>query len=137
MMASQTGKTEVLNNICGYYLQHQPCPILVLQPTLEMARSWSQDRLTPLIKSTPAIHGLIRSDKQKDADNTITQKNFRNGARLSIAGSNSPASLASRPIRCLLMDETDRYLLSTSEVEPVALATRRTANYFNRKVALF
>ena len=137
MMASQCGKTEILNNICGYFIVHDPAPMLVLQPTLEMARSWSQDRLAPLIASTPAIRDQIGDPKSKAPDNTITQKVFRNGARLSIAGSNSPAGLASRPIRILLLDEIDRMPLSSgAEGSPIALSSRRTANFFNRKIFL-
>ena len=137
MMASQCGKTEIINNICGFFIVHDPSPMLVLQPTLEMARAWSQDRLAPLIQNTPAIREQIGNPKAKDGDNTITQKIFGNGARLSIAGSNSPAGLASRPIRIVLMDEIDRMPMSAgAEGDPVTLATRRTANFFNRKICL-
>ena len=138
MTSSQIGKTEILNNICGYYVNHDPCPTLVLQPTLEMARSWSVDRLAPMIANTPAFRKLIGDPKMKDGDNTILFKTFKNGARINIAGSNSPVSLASRAIRLLLMDEIDRYPESAgTEGDPVFLATRRTQNFFNRKIAMF
>ena len=136
--SSQIGKTEIMNNICGFFLVHDPCPILVLLPTLELARAWSVDRLGPMIQSTPAIRDQIGDPKMKDGDNTILQKQFRNGSRLSIAGSNSPASLSSRPIRVVLMDEVDRMAMSSgSEGDPILLASRRTQNFFNRKVAMF
>jgi phage terminase large subunit GpA-like protein len=136
--SSQIGKTEIMNNICGFFLVHDPCPILVLLPTLELARAWSVDRLAPMISTTPAIREQIGDPRMKDGDNTILQKQFRNGSRLSIAGSNSPASLSSRPIRVVLMDEIDRMALSSgSEGDPILLASRRTQNFFNRKVAMF
>ena len=103
----------------------------MLQPTLEMARDWSTSRLAPMISSTPALKELIGDPKSKDGDNTILLKTFRNGARLAIAGSNSPASLASRPIRVLLMDEIDRMPISAgSEGDPVAISVRRTQKLF-------
>jgi len=41
---SQLGKTECfINNVVGYYIDQDPAPILVLQPTLEMAEAWSKD----------------------------------------------------------------------------------------------
>ena len=136
--SSQIGKTEIMNNICGFFLVHDPCPILVLLPTLELARAWSVDRLAPMISTTPAIREQIGDPRMKDGDNTILQKQFRNGSRLSIAGSNSPASLSSRPIRVVLMDEIDRMALSSgSEGDPILLASRRTQNFFNRKIAMF
>jgi phage terminase large subunit GpA-like protein len=137
MMGSQLGKTECMNSILGFFITHDPCPVLVLQPTLEMARAWSQDRLAPMIQTTPALAEQISDPKAKDGDNTITQKLFKNGARLSIAGSNSPANLASRPIRVVLMDEVDRMPPSAgTEGSPIQLAIRRTANFFNRKIFL-
>ena len=56
---------------------------------------------------------------------------------MTLAGSNSPASLASRPIRVVLADEIDRYPHSAgTEGDPVALAKKRSATFFNRKVIL-
>jgi phage terminase large subunit GpA-like protein len=138
MTSAQVGKTEIMNNICGFFLVHDPCPILILLPTLELARAWSVDRLAPMISTTPAIRDQIGESRMKDGDNTILQKQFKNGSRLSIAGSNSPASLSSRPIRIVLMDEVDRMALSSgSEGDPILLASRRTQNFFNRKIAMF
>lgn len=136
MMGSQLGKTECMNNLLGYFTIHDPSTILVLQPTLDIARAWSQDRLAPMIQSTPAMREQISPPKAKDGDNTLTQKVFKNGARLTITGSNSPASLASRPIRILLADETDRMPRATSEGNPIQLAARRTQNYPGRKIFL-
>ena len=139
MTSAQVGKTEILNNIVGYFVEHDPNgPLMIIQPSLEMARAWSTDRLAPLIDSTPQLKDLISDPKAKEGDNSILQKIFYNGARITISGSNSPASLASRPIRIMLMDEVDRFPPSAgAEGDVVALASRRTQNYFNRKIALF
>ena len=48
MSASQIGKTEILNNIIGYFVDYDPAPMMVMQPTLEMAQTWSKDRLAPI-----------------------------------------------------------------------------------------
>ena len=54
-----------------------------------------------------------------------------------MAGANSPASLASRPIRILLCDEVDRYPASAgTEGDPVSLGRKRTATFWNRKIIL-
>ena len=39
MAGAQLGKTEVILNIVGYHIDNDPSPILVLQPTLEMAQA--------------------------------------------------------------------------------------------------
>ena len=51
-----------------------------------------------------------------------------------MGGANSPAGLASRPIRILLCDEVDRYPDSAgTEGDPVQLAEKRTITFWNRK----
>ena len=55
MTSSQVGKTEVLNNVVGFHMAQDPAPILVVQPTLEMAETWSKDRLAPMLRDTPAL----------------------------------------------------------------------------------
>src|SRR5437868_8912509 len=47
MVAAQTVKTEVINNVAGYHVHLDPCPMLILQPTLQMAEAYSKDRLAP------------------------------------------------------------------------------------------
>ena len=49
MLASQVGKSEILLNVVGYFIAHHPAPLMIVQPTLEMAEAFSKDRLA-LIK---------------------------------------------------------------------------------------
>jgi len=131
MWASQTGKTELVNNLVGFFIDHEPSPILVLQPTLEMAKNWSETRLAPMIRDCPTLAGKVADSKARDSGNTKLQKIFLGGS-ISICGANSPASLASRPIRILLCDEVDRMPESAgTEGDPIALATRRTDTFHN------
>lgn len=57
---------------------------------------------------------------------------------LSLVGSNSPANLASKPIRFLFFDETDKYPgASKKEADPISLARERTKTFaHNRKIFL-
>lgn len=136
MSSAQIGKTEILNNIIGYYIDQDPAPILILQPTIEMAEAWSKDRLTPMIRDTEALTPKFGDPKRKDSDNRILHKMFP-GGHITMAGGNSPASLASRPIRILCCDEVDRYPASAgSEGDPVNLAKKRTTTFWNRKTIL-
>lgn len=137
MAGAQLGKTEALLNIIGYFVHNEPAPILCVQPTLDMAQSFSKDRVTAgLLKSTPALKDLVKDARARDSGNTTLHKTFPGGA-LTMAGSNSPSSLASRPIRVLLLDEVDRYPSSAgSEGDPVQLSKKRTATFWNRKVIM-
>ena len=136
MSSAQVGKTEFLNNVLGYHVHQDPSPILLLQPTLEMAETYSKDRLAPMIRDTPALNELIKDPRARDSGNTLLKKNFPGGF-LAMAGSNSPSSLASRPCRIVLCDEVDRYPASAgTEGDPVNLARKRTATFLNRKICL-
>ena len=133
MSSAQVGKTELILNTIGYYVDYDPAPILVVQPTLDMAQAFSKDRLAPMIRDTPALTDKVKDSKSRDSGNTILHKKFP-GGHITMAGANSPASLASRPIRIVLMDETDRYPASAGgEGNPIKLAEKRTNTFWNRK----
>lgn len=134
MTAAQIGKTEIILNTVGYYVDKEPSPILILNPTIEMAETFSKDRLAPMIRDTPCLSSRIADPKSRNSGNTLTHKSFI-GGHITMAGANSPASLASRPIRILLCDEVDRYPDSAgSEGDPLSLAMKRTQNFWNRKI---
>lgn len=136
MSSAQIGKTEIINNVIGYHIQLDPAPILLLQPTLEMAEAWSKDRFAPMLRDTGTLHGLVKDPRARDSGNTLLHKRFP-GGHITMAGANSPASLASRPIRMVLCDEVDRYPISAgSEGDPVNLAKKRSATFWNRKLLL-
>ncbi len=137
MCAAQLGKSETLNNIIGYYIDSDPCPILMLQPTVEMAQAYSKDRIAAgLIRSTPCLQNKVKDPRSRDSGNTTLHKVFPGGA-LTLVGANSPAGLASRPIRVVLCDEVDRYPASAgSEGDPIQLARKRTATFWNRKIVM-
>lgn len=133
MKSAQVGATEILGNIVGYFIHQDPAPILLLQPTLEMAEAWSKDRLMPMLRDTPALSSLIADARSRDSGNSLLHKLFP-GGQLSMAGANSPASLASRPIRIVLADEVDRYPKSAgAEGDPWSLAAKRSTTFWNRK----
>ncbi len=133
MSSAQVGKTEALLNIIGYFVDQDPSPMLLLQPTLDMAQAFSKDRLAPMTRDTKALTHKIRDSKAKDSGNTILHKSFP-GGHITMAGANSPASLASRPVRVVLCDEVDRYPPSAgSEGDPVNLAFKRSTTFWNKK----
>lgn len=133
MSSAQVGKTEIILNIIGYYMDYDPAPILALQPTLEMAEAFSKDRLATMLRDTPKLKGKVKDAKTRNSGNTLLHKTFPGGT-ITMAGANSPSSLASRPIRILLADEVDRYPVSAgTEGDPLRLAEKRTNTFWNKK----
>lgn len=131
--SAQLGKTELLNNIVGYHADRDPGPMLVVMPTIEMGHAWSEDRLAPMIRDTPALKAVFKEEKARDGGNTKARKEFI-GGQITIAGANSPASLCGRPIRIVLQDEVDRFPPSAGkEGDPCDLADTRASNFWDRK----
>jgi phage terminase large subunit GpA-like protein len=131
--SAQVGKTEIINNAIGYFIDQDPSPILLIQPILDLAEAWSKDRFAPMLRDTPALKGLVKDAKSRDSGNTLLHKQFP-GGHITMAGANSAASLASRPIRVVLCDEVDRYPVSAgTEGDPISLAQKRSATFWNRR----
>lgn len=133
MSSAQVGKTELLLNIIGYHIDYDPAPIMLVQPTIEMAQAFSKDRLAPMLRDTPALQDKVKDVKTRDSGNTQLHKKYP-GGHITLSGANSPSSLASRPIRVVLLDEVDRYPASAgTEGDPVTLVTKRTTTFWNKK----
>lgn len=133
MSAAQVGKTDamVLNPI-GYYVHYDPSPIMVIQPTIDMAEKFSKEKLSPMLRDTPVLAERI-NEKSRNSGNTIMQKIFPGGF-ITIAGANSPTGLRSHTIRVLLADEIDAYPASAGkEGDPLLLASKRQTTFWNKK----
>ncbi len=133
MTSSQVGKTEIINNVLGYHIDQDPCPVMIVFPTKEIGQAYSKDRLDPMIRDTEALSAKVAMDGSKKKENTVLHKKFP-GGHVTISGANSPASLSSRPIRIVLCDEVDRFPYSVGdEGDPEQLAFKRTQTFYNKK----
>lgn len=133
MSSAQVGKTTMLENVIGFHVQHDPCPILLMFPDQKMADEFSKDRLTPMVRDTPALRGLIATSMSKGTGNTTMHKTFP-GGQLTIGWASSVSALAGRPIRVGLGDEVDRWPIKAGrEGDPVRLFQKRMAGFWNSK----
>lgn len=134
MTSAQVGKSTVIENVIGYFMHLDPCPILHVSPTLESMKMFSKERLAPMLRDTPALSKLIPPARSRDSGNTLASKQFP-GGHIAMVGSNAPAGLASRPIRVVVADEVDRFEASAgTEGDPLSLAIKRTTTYWNRVI---
>lgn len=135
MASAQVGKSEIELNMMGCAIDNDPGPMLYIQPTDKVAEDYSKRRIQPMINACPTLREKVFKAKSRDSANTITMKTFPGGS-LAIIGANSPADLASKPVRYIFMDETDRFPASAgTEGDPQELAERRTETFrHNRKI---
>jgi phage terminase large subunit GpA-like protein len=134
MFAAQLGKSESGMNWLGYIIDNEPGPVMCVQPTTDMAKRFSRQRIAPMLEETPALRKKVRDNRSRDDANTTLMKDFAGGV-LVVSGANSAAGLRSMPVRYLFLDEIDAYPLDVDgEGDPVALAEKRTSTFARRKV---
>ena len=133
--STQMGYSDaVLNNIIGYYIDVDPRPIMLVQPTIDNAKDYGKKRISPMIESTPALKAKIRPATARRAGNTLQLKEFPGGF-LKLAGANSGTGLRSDPVPIVLLDETEGYPLDVDgEGDPVEIAKRRTDQFTDFKI---
>jgi phage terminase large subunit GpA-like protein len=130
---TQLGKSETCNNWIGFTIDHNPGPIMLVQPTLDTAKRYSKQRVAALIEATPALRDKVKPARARDSGNTLLEKEF-DGGILIITGANSAAGLRSMPARDLLFDEIDAYGLSVDdEGDPISIAEKRQDTFARRK----
>lgn len=136
MAGSQIGKTECGNNWCGFNMHMAPGPMMAVQPTTDMAKRNSRQRIQPLIDDSPALRGLVAAPRARDGGNSVLAKEFPGGV-LVLVGANSPKGLRSMPVRYLFLDEVDGYKGDIGgEGDPCDLAIARTSNFPRRKILI-
>jgi phage terminase large subunit GpA-like protein len=127
-----THNTILLMILLAYVIDAEPGPVLIVQPNEQDAKTFSAERVGPMLRDVPCLQGKVHEAKSRDAGNTILQKRFAGGS-VALTGAVSPRGLRRRSVRYLLLDEIDGYE-ETSDGDPIALAAARTSKFWNRKI---
>jgi phage terminase large subunit GpA-like protein len=133
MKGAQLGGTECILSALGYVIDHAPGPVLLVQPTVELAKRFSRQRLEPLIAATPRLAGKVAPARARNSGNTVLSKEFPGGICI-IAGANSAVGLRSIPAQYAFLDEIDAYPVDVNdEGSPIALVEARQRTFSRRK----
>ena len=133
MKAAQVGATEAGNCFIGFVMHQAPGPMLAVQPTVELAKRNSRQRIDPLIEESPALRARVKPARARDSGNTQLSKDFPGGV-LVMTGANSAVGLRSMPARYIFLDEVDAYPPSADEEgDPVTLAEARSLTFAHRR----
>ncbi|MBU9359568.1 phage terminase large subunit family protein [Burkholderia multivorans] len=138
MKSARVGYTKLMDHAVGYFIHQDPSPILVVQPRVEDAESYSKTEIAPMLRDTPVLAAIAGDQKAKNSDQTILAKTFRNGASLTLVGANSPAGFRRITSRIVMFDEVDAYPVdgAGNEGDQIALGTKRSETFWNRKIIL-
>jgi phage terminase large subunit GpA-like protein len=135
LKSARIGYTKMLDVATAYFIACDPCPLMIVQPTIEDAEGYSKEEIAPMLRDVPVLDGLVSDAKTRNGDNTILDKRFPGGS-VSLVGANSPRGFRRVSRRVVLFDEVDGYPPSAgSEGDQIKLGIRRTEYYWNRKIA--
>lgn len=132
--SARIGWTQMMDAAIAYFMHGDPCPILVVQPTVETAEIYSRELIAPMLRDVPVLANLVTGAAVKTTGRTLLHKTFPGGV-LSMVGANSGAGFAMISRRVVAFDEVDRYPPSAGdEGDPIALGEKRAESYWNRKI---
>jgi phage terminase large subunit GpA-like protein len=133
MAGSQTGKTFVGNAWIGHTMHINPQNMLVYEPTITLAETYSDAKVTPMIESTPVLKELFKDKK----NNAKSKKKFRNIFEVEFLGANSGNSFRMRSAPYIMADEIDSYPFDVDdEGDPLKLLKARTTT-FGKKAKIY
>jgi len=52
MKSARVGYSKILNHIIAYHIHNDPCPIMIVQPTIEDATGYSKEEVAPFLRVT-------------------------------------------------------------------------------------
>jgi phage terminase large subunit GpA-like protein len=134
--SARVGYTKILDHAIGYFVEHKPSSILLVQPTIEDAEGFSKEELAPYIRDVACLTPLISDAKAKDGTNSLLHKIYPGGV-LSLIGANSPRGFRRISRRCVFLDEVSGFPKSAgAEGDPVKLAIKRSEYYHDRKIVM-
>lgn len=130
MGASQVaGKTEVMNNVIGFHMEHKPTNIVIMYPTIETVEKFSKKKFTPMTEASPVLATILAKDKSRTSQNTILVKDFIGGS-VFMVGSNSTSSLRGASGAVLLADEIDDFEADIGgQGDPIDLLWKRGESF--------
>ena len=136
MKAAQLGFTEGAVNWLGYVIAHAPAPFLFVQPTVELGKRLSRQRIDPAIRESPTLRSRVSLPRSRDAGNTVLLKEFPGGL-VAITGANSASGLCAFSCRYWALDEIDRFPLNVEgEGDPISLVEARSYTFGARRKEL-
>lgn len=139
MKSARVGYTSILSAGIGYFIAHDPCSQLVVQPTVDDGKEFSKETIAPMLRDVPTLAKVRfrefeeKGGGPKEASNTLTHKAFPGGI-LSIIGANSGTGFRRKTRRVVWFDEVDAYPPSAgNEGDPIKLGKKRNETFWNRK----
>ncbi|MCF6777947.1 phage terminase large subunit family protein, partial [Thiotrichales bacterium 19X7-9] len=131
MWGAQLGKTEMISSIIGYYIDHEPCNQLFLQPTKSDVKAWLHGKFDPMVEHTKSLKDKLSKPRSRSGVNTQEMKSYKGGS-LIFAWSGSPSSMRSKSAPKIFCDEVSAYEF-TKEGHPINLMWERGKTFGSKR----
>lgn len=128
MKCPQSGGTEAVHNCVGYAIDRAPGPVLYVFPSQDVARENAQDRIIPMLTSSPRLSSYLTGTSDDVSALRISMAHMT----IHMAWSGSASRLGNKPIRYLVLDELDKYQNLKKETSSESLARKRTITWGRR-----
>jgi phage terminase large subunit GpA-like protein len=106
MKSSRIGYSQIVQNYVAYCIHQAPTRLLIYQPTIDDAETYSKDDLEPVLE-WPAVRERVVF-KPRHPDNKLRAKRFP-GGWVQIKGANSPKEFRRVTADKVLLEEPDGY----------------------------
>lgn len=128
----QTAVTEGAVNILGHAVEYAPGPAMVVYADKDTAKDIMRDRIMPMFEDSKRLRRYLTGAV---GDESTIRVNLRHMV-IFLGWAGSVARMGSRPIRLLILDETDKYPMSRREASPEALAEKRVITWRGKRLVL-
>ena len=129
----QTGFSECFRCYLAWLIDEDPSPVLIVFPDEDSMKEAITDRIQVMINHNDRLsrHRTGRPRDEKTAVIKLQTMTIYTGS------ANSAQSLASRPVRVVILDEVGKYPSFTGkEASPIKLAYHRTTTFKDRRLVI-
>ena len=127
MGTPQGGKSNVLLNALGSFIDQDPAEVLVVFPTRDDVREFMDDRIIPMMENSPQLSQYISPNSDDTAKYHVK---LTNSAIIYTGWANSASRLASKAIKYICLDEVDKYDATVGkETDAISLARKRKRTF--------
>lgn len=132
MKCAQSGGSEAILNMVGYYIAHRPSPMLYVPPTFGDAEKASKSRFADMIRTTPGLRAKVTDRrlpaKDDRAESTLLLKQFPGGF-LAFGAAGTPTTFQAIAVNRAFGDDIDRWAALADEGDPADLLMNRVRTF--------
>lgn len=123
----QCGKSDGVNTIIGYLTDRKPGNVLYVYPDELTARENNRDRITPMFRDSQQLKKYFTGYLDDQSSLCLRMRHIK----IFMAWANSASRLANKPLPYVVLDEEDKYPVTTNskEASPADLAKKRTRTF--------